>query len=921
MLEYKIAFDRPWIFAILVVAAFLLFFPYFRTPRNKRRSFGRIASLVVRSVAVVVATFLLSGISVTEEVPKPTEEAMVIVVDYSDSISEISDKIESYIGTLLTEKTPTTQVRLVKFSGNAIEATKEFTTDGTAAYEEFVTTKITGVEPMDSTNINAALRKAASLFPSDMRAYKRVVLISDGRETTGSAWEAAAELDAQSIRLDTISFDVTDEEGFAEVSMLSLGVLPDHVVSAGTIVRMQVKIYSSVDTDGVLHFYDGEEEVERYPVPISVGDNIFSKSYKTSADATGLHNLRVSFEPKGKRDAISENNELGTWIKVTGTPRILLVGDEAQTEKLYTQVKDIYNTDCCTAADFPRTMEEILPYDEIVLMDVSADDLHDEADDMLNRFVYYIGRGLLTTCGMTEDTYMSYTENESLLADMLPVQMTFDETDFNVAIVLVIDDSGSMISGGVDKFQAAIEGAQRVVEALGENDYLGIVTFHGEATAQMELTKPENPEELIELIRDLECRPDNSGTDFAKGLTTAFDMIDGFKGARSKHVVLLTDGEPYGNAYGEIPGAMKRKGITLSTISILTGTNGQNLLAEMANNGGGKPYNITSKEDLDSISTILEDLTVQAKVPQFVNTDPFNPIPGDDTGVLNQVQADEMTIGGYIGSTLKSGADMPLQSLDFRPLIAEWDWGQGHVITLMMDMTSSWCADFFKEENNGFGLIRNLTSQPLNDEVMVSGITLTGKQNDRVTHLTVNTSYLEKGQVVKVAVNDKQAVFSPDAEGYIGEIVLSTAGGTRYTGIFDPDAMTGVTTPSDTNRIYYFRVTQYRAHEETVIEDGVEVKTTVLDDVLDETYVAYNGGILAEYDIYNIDGNAVMEGIAKTGGGSLMTSTNELFNILKEGSEEFSINLQLPCSILLAALLMFDILVRNVRFKHKKKKS
>ncbi len=906
-------------FAFIALAALLLLLPYFLTPRNKRRSFGRICSLVLRCIAVSLAIFLLSGVSVTEELPKPQEEAMVIVVDYSDSLSEISDKIESYVGTLLTSKAATTQVRLVKFSGSAIEATKEFTTDGDAAYEEFTNNSGNGIEPCDSTNINAALRKAASLFPADMRAYKRVVLISDGRETTGSAWEAAAELSGLSIRLDTVSFDVTAQEDFAEISMLSM-VPSNHVVNAGETVRLQVEIYSSVNADGVLHFYDGDEEIEKYPVSISVGNNIFNKSYKTSADETGLHDLRVRYEPRGKRDAISENNELGTWVKVTGTPRVLLVGSETQTSKLYEQVKDVYDTETCTASEFPVTMKELLRYDEVVLMDVLSDELHAEADDMLYRFVHDIGRGLVTTSGTSQKSYMSYSENESLIADMLPVSMTLDETEHNVAIVLVIDDSSSMIPGhyngtGVDKFQPALDGAQKVIEALGENDYIGIVTFHQEATVQLELTKPERPEELIELVQSLSAL-NHFNTDYSKGMNAARDMLLNFDGARSKHVIFLSDGYPNQGDFSQLPSSMKNAGITLSTIALLTDSGAKNLLSNIAKEGGGQAFAIENAEDLDSLSGIMEQLTIEAKEPQFVNTDPFHPIVGDDTGVLKQVQAADMTLGGYIGSTIKNGADMPLRTNDFRPVIAEWDWGRGHVLTLMMDLSSSWCDDFFTEKNNGYALLRNMVRNSLNEEVLVSGIMLTPKQNDRVTHLTVNTSCFEKGQIVKVTVNGLKAEFDPTSEGYIGEITLSSAGGMKYTGIFDPGKMTNATEPVDPNRIYYLCATQYSTHEETI--DGVI--TYVPDDVLDQTIVAYNGGILAEYDIYNMDGNEVLAGIAVAGGGSLMTTTKELFSIVKDGAEEFSIDLMLPISIAIATLLFADVLIRNIRFRHKKKK-
>ncbi len=943
MLKYEIAFENPLLFLVFLAVPIVLLVPYFRTPKNKRRTIGRIFALGAHMLAFAMLTFLLAEPTIVKVSPMPQNEAIVIVVDCSKSLEgDISDdrdddmamRINRYVDDLVSSKAPETQVQLVKFAGDAFVATSGFTKDGNQALREYNRTSLSGVGKTDSTNINAALRKAASLFTSDMNAYKRIILVSDGRETTGSAWEAAASFGGK-IRLDTVMFDVTKEEGFSEVSLLSLSVAPDHTVSAGTTIRLTVEIYSSVETDGVLNFWFGDEEENhfRYPVNIIEGRNIFSEDFKTTTEEIGMRELRVRYAPKySSSDNISANNELSTWLKITGKPNVLLVGKPEQTEKLYNQVSSIYNTDQIEPENFPTTMQELLKYDEIVLMDVHSTSLHDEADDLLKWYIHDIGRGLLTTSGTTHQSYMSYTDEESLIADMLPVSMTLDQTEQNVAFVLVIDDSSSMIPGaynqaGADKFEPAKEGAEKVIMALGPNDYIGVVTFHQEATVQMELVKrgdDEHAEELVDFVKSLSAL-NHFNTDYSKGLNEARDMLANFDGAQSKHVIFLSDGYPNQGDYSQLPSSMKNAGIAVSTIALLADNGAKQLLANIAIEGGGQSFAIDNDADLSNLSNIMENLAFEAKELKFINDEPFTPVVGKDTGVLNQVDAANMVFGGYIGSTLKSGAVTPLRTKDNRPVLAEWDYGAGHVTTLMMDISSSWCLDLFSEQNNGFGLIRNLVHQSMKDnDVLKSGIKLKTRQVDRNINISADIAFYLDGKDNKVKVKifdsadfyvpdgtDPTAVFNPTVGGYTAELVLSPVGGQKYAATYIPGE------DAEPNRNCYICVIHYV--EDTEIVNGEEV---VVENILDWNVVAHNGGILDEYDVYNMDGKQVMDSLASVSGGENIEpeNINQLFSIEKVGIIEISVDIMLPVCIVVAGLLFVDILTRLFSGRRKSKK-
>lgn len=142
-----------------------------------------------------------------------------------------------------------------------------------------------------------------------------------------------------------------------------------------------------------------------------------------------------------------------------------------------------------------------------------------------------------------------------------------------IDIVISMDLSGSMLAQDLrpNRMEAAIDVATEFIGGR-DNDKIGLVVFAGESFTQCPLTTDHAV--LINLFKDIPSIQLENGTAIGMGLATAVARIKDSE-AKSKVIILLTDGE---NNAGEIAPEMaadlaKSFGIRVYTIGV--GTVGQ----------------------------------------------------------------------------------------------------------------------------------------------------------------------------------------------------------------------------------------------------------------------------------------------------------------------------------------------------------
>ena len=174
-------------------------------------------------------------------------------------------------------------------------------------------------------------------------------------------------------------------------------------------------------------------------------------------------------------------------------------GDEDVAAQLVAALKtERQNVDTVIPEALPPDLAGLADYDSVVLVDVPRLRLSDKALAALQVYVRDLGRGLVTIGGPEAYGAGGYTDTP--LEETLPVDMGVRDREKqpDVALVVVIDKSGSMdachcnsFNGGMNNGGAGIAGVKktdigkeailRAAAALTAQDEFGVVAFDSAA--------------------------------------------------------------------------------------------------------------------------------------------------------------------------------------------------------------------------------------------------------------------------------------------------------------------------------------------------------------------------------------------------------------------------------------------------------
>ncbi|MCR5692419.1 MAG: VWA domain-containing protein, partial [Bacilli bacterium] len=464
--------------AIPLVAIVVLFF--FHIPKQKRFWTKHIISLVLHFF--IAATLTLTFIDINYlHTSKNTE--LVVLADCSDSEVDSVEKIDNIVSNIYDKLNSTTRACVVAYAESP-----EKVVDFGGRYDGAVK-KVFEKDSFkrNSTNIEKALRFANTLYSED--TVRRLVIISDGIETDGSAVLALDDLIHNEVQIECV-YTRDAEAPKNEIAITDVEFVDTVFLNRNQTLKASIRSFKQEDAK--VHLWRNGVVIDTQEAQINRGLNTIE--FVLPTDTVGTFDYKVSIEPgAGKKaldDVYAENNIRSFTQKVTDEFKVLILKADQNMNVRSTLVNDLMlfsdKTDVTElwyrSNALDTSLETLLKYDEFILYDVSVKDIPHYEQFVPNLFTCVASYGKsLHNFG---ELNLSNEENETLAlySDMLPVQI---EGSSEKAVVLNIDVSGSMSGPGLE--QAKI-GAKACVDILGDKDFLGVVSFSDDGKVVAPLT-------------------------------------------------------------------------------------------------------------------------------------------------------------------------------------------------------------------------------------------------------------------------------------------------------------------------------------------------------------------------------------------------------------------------------------------------
>lgn len=683
-------FVRPeWLWLLLILP--LLWVPLWW---QKQRA-SLVGAALLRSIAVVLVTAALAGLS-RQTILAEHKLSLVAAVDVSDSISaEGRAWTQEYLTRLLKTLEPQDEFAALAFAAE----TRLLIPPGPPGE---ITPLADMVKPMTAeqgagTNIARALERALPLYPDS--AEKRLLLITDGNETTGAAKQHLALARQMGVKI----FPVIPPSGqHPEVSLEKFIVPP--LVREGSVFSLRLVVRNGNDEPvrGSATVLANDQPLTRQEVSLEPGLSVLD----VPAQILQRGNYLLRADIKASPDTIEGNNRQNATLAVAGKIRSLVITDSPKTHLVRAlQMKEV-ETEFRHPEGLPTQLTELLDYNCLVFDDIGRGKITPQQMAAIEGYVRDFGGGFLMAGGVRAfgDLGFKNTAIERVLPVTFREQRPKKKKRTPIALFLVIDRSNSMgynskVRGLHDgqKMRYAKTAAAELLNQLQDTDFAGAIAFDSEPYLLSSLAPlAQNRSELTDKIARLQY---GGGTDFYTALETAADQLARSRGT-IRHIILLTDGDSNRSPVDHFPliATIAQRQISITTIRIGLDTVNLQLLSYMSEKTGGRFYHV---EDVEVLPQLLIKDTKQAmNEKDDEDTGPKEVVPRvGQRGQILQGLANFPALEEYMLTKAKTGADVQLYTdinTDHDPLLATWQYGLGKVVAVTFDPSGRGSSEWIR---------------------------------------------------------------------------------------------------------------------------------------------------------------------------------------------------------------------------------
>ncbi len=650
-----------------------------RYTRVEAARWRKVGTLLLRLGTVLCLILALAGLQ-----QKSQEDILSIVFlhDVSDSVPTIQQKAGiDWINTALDALKPTDVFSVVLFAGSAAMRIP----NQTKAEQPYLTEDILSATEIDraATNLAGALQLGMNLPTGGQGRQKRLVLLSDGVQNVG---EASVLLDlVQASEIEVFTLPLSSEREY-EVWVRTLQT-PSQV-RAGETFHVRAIVETTTDTEVQVRLYRNDIPVTE-PQAITLKRGRQPIDFPQRISEEDVYTYRIDLSVDNSTGDNSENNTGYGVTRVYGTPHVLYIeGDAEQAEVLKTVLEtNRLAVEVLPPSEFPTDLVALQNNDAIILSNVSAEEFSTHQMELIESYVRDLGRGLVVIGG--ERAFGRGGYHDTPLEQVLPLEMTPRQKKESLALMLVVDASGSMANyvGPDQKIELALEGVRASIRALDDEDRAGVIAFA--AKIKMEHSPTTDHEEILREVGQL--RP-GSGTKMYPALERAYEHLQTID-AKQKHILLLSDGKSEGDFIRLVKRIAADK-MTLSTIAL--GDADRALMKEIAEAGGGGYRDV---RNISELPKIMADEVRQTQ--KYTVQEPFQPIINEGAYPMLAGIDYVPTLYGYIATSEKELAQVYIHSHEDHPILAGWNYGLGRAVAFTSDVKQGWGAAWIEWENFG----------------------------------------------------------------------------------------------------------------------------------------------------------------------------------------------------------------------------
>ena len=538
---------------------------------------------------------------------------------------------------------------------------------------------VDGSIDQSGTNLEAALNRGMHSFAPNH--LKRLVVLTDGNENAGQVKKTVLKMKQEGVQV----FAVPIQSRATGDAWIETVMAPKRA-TRDELFPLEVHAYSQTRRPAMIQVRLGDKVLETRTVELEEGINRIG--FETRIDEVGPVTLEA--ELTAEADGFLDNNVYRESLLVEGRPIVLYIEGRLDSAHYLTDVLELEGIEVDTMAPgaMPTEAEGFDPYEAVILSDVRADQVSARQMNAIKLYVQDLGGGFILAGG--EAVFSENGYGQTLVEEILPVRFEFERDEASVALIIVLDKSGSM---GGQKIELAKEASKAAVEVLLDDHLIGIIAFDYNHYWPVRLQRASNRENINQSVSMIIA---GGETNIYPALREAHLQLTGVV-AEVRHVILLSDGRSLPDDYVGLVRSMAEAKMTVSTVAVGNGAD-RELLSNIAEWGEGRSYFI---EDATMVPQIFTEET-QLATQGTLREEPFQPKVVKDVEAFKGIDfGNAPPLLGYVATIAKDTAEVLLEAEEEMPLLARWQYGLGKTVAFTSDVKNRWAAEWLTWDGYG----------------------------------------------------------------------------------------------------------------------------------------------------------------------------------------------------------------------------